>query len=247
MVFGGTDRFSVIRRLGEGGMGVVYLARDRERDGVVALKTLPIPDPSKILRLKSEFRTLAGISHANLIQLYELVSDGNDWFFTMEYVAGLDFIHHVVGAQISDLASTLSAVASPPSLVVHDLETLPITAEHVRAERHTVTNVQRMPFKIDEARLRPALRQLVGAIHSLHVAGILHLDVKPSNVLVTPTGRVVVLDFGLATRLDGRELDAPEQSITMRGTPAYMAPEQIGEGMGRRAIGTASACCSTRR
>lgn len=237
MVFDGTDRFSVIRRLGEGGMGVVYLARDRERDSVVALKTLPMPDPSKILRLKSEFRTLAGISHANLIQLYELVSDGNDWFFTMEYVAGLDFIHHVVGAQISDLASTMSAVASSPTSGemqgVHDLETLPITAsEHARAERHAVTNVQRMPFKIDETRLRPALRQLVGAIQSLHVAGILHLDVKPSNVLITPSGRVVVLDFGLATRLDGRELDASEPSASMRGTPAYMAPEQIGQGMG---------------
>ncbi|MEO8840761.1 MAG: AAA family ATPase [Kofleriaceae bacterium] len=242
MVFGGTDRFSVIRRLGEGGMGVVYLARDRERDGVVALKTLPMPDPSKILRLKSEFRALAGITHANLIQLYELVSDGNDWFFTMEYVAGIDFIHHVVGERINDYASTLSAVATPTAPRgsspggephVQELATLPLTAsDRLIAERHAVTNVDRMPFKIDETRLRPALRQLVGAIQSLHLAGILHLDVKPSNVLITPSGRVVVLDFGLAARLDGRELDVPDQAGSMRGTPAYMAPEQVGEGMG---------------
>ncbi|MEJ7596348.1 MAG: AAA family ATPase [Kofleriaceae bacterium] len=235
-MFGGTDRFSVIRRLGEGGMGVVYLARDRERDGVVALKTLPAPDPSKILRLKSEFRTLAGVAHANLIQLYELVSDGNHWFFTMEYVAGQDFVHHVVGAHLGDFTSTMDGAAAEATVRASQTPegVAPITAPVIpgrRSSANLLTNIDPVPFQVDEDRLRPALRQLVSAIHSLHGAGILHLDVKPSNVLVTPSGRVVVLDFGLATRFRGRELDAAE-SVTMRGTPAYMAPEQMGEGMG---------------
>ncbi len=81
--------------------------------------------------------------------------------------------------------------------------------------------------RLDETRLRSAMRQLCDAIGAIHGAGQLHRDLKPSNVLVTDEGRVVVLDFGLVT---GAALGGVGETISgtrLSGTPSYMAPEQV--------------------
>jgi eukaryotic-like serine/threonine-protein kinase len=74
---------------------------------------------------------------------------------------------------------------------------------------------------LDEQRLREAFVQLATGIDAIHAAGKLHRDLKPSNVLVTPGGRVVILDFGLAA--DVTQHQRPDQLL---GTPGYMPPEQ---------------------
>ena len=84
--FRGTERFELLRQLGKGGFGMVYEALDRKRNTVVALKTLRKPDAPALLRLKQEFRALADLVHPNLVNLYELYSEGEHWFFTMEMV-----------------------------------------------------------------------------------------------------------------------------------------------------------------
>src|SRR5258708_32243509 len=93
--FLGTERFRIRRRLGSGGMGVVYEAHDRETDKVVALKTLTRAEASHISRFKNEFRSLAAVSHPNLAALYEFMSDVQYWFFTIELVQGLKFLEYV--------------------------------------------------------------------------------------------------------------------------------------------------------
>ena len=93
--FKGTARFEVIRKIGEGGMGVVYEAHDRQGDTRVALKVLRHLDAEGVFRFKNEFRALQDISHPGLVSLGELFEDEGRWFFTMELVEGQDFLEYV--------------------------------------------------------------------------------------------------------------------------------------------------------
>ena len=198
--FVGTDRFELIKRLGEGGFGIVYEAFDRKRSIRVALKLLRQAEGRPLYRFKREFRALADISHPNLVALDELLTDGWHWFFTMELVRGVPVV----------------AYARP-------------SAEPTGT---TDTRVRRARGRLDEARLRFALPQLADALNTIHRVGIVHCDIKPSNVLVTPEGRVVVLDFGLASERplgesdDELSVDSSCEDLVVLGTPTYMAPEQ---------------------
>src|ERR1051326_3422760 len=97
--FQGTARFSIERRLGSGSFGVVYLAYDKERNMQVALKTLRQilrqENAEALYSFKQEFRSLADVTHPNLVALYELISDGELWFFTMEKVEGENFLGYI--------------------------------------------------------------------------------------------------------------------------------------------------------
>ncbi|MBU1241075.1 protein kinase, partial [Myxococcota bacterium] len=87
-----------------GGMGVVYAARDRQLDSIVALKTLREENPDALMRLKKEFRALQDLRHPNLISLGELFEKQGEWFFTMELVEGTDLFSWVrEGGMIANL------------------------------------------------------------------------------------------------------------------------------------------------
>ena len=221
--FVGTDRFEILRRLGAGGMGVVYEAFDAMRGEPVALKTLHCYDPQALYRLKREFRVLADMRHPNLVRLGELLEANGTWFFTMELVRGTDFLSYVGG---------LGAVAMSESPT-------PITVDANGAKRLITTparpRVRPLPSDVvgeeqaavvmacDEGRLRSALQQLAIGLAALHSADKVHRDIKPQNILATPEGRVVLLDFGLVA--DTRE-GHHSTDLHAVGTVAYMAPEQ---------------------
>src|SRR6516225_8029190 len=94
-IFTAAKRFERIRCLGEGGAGVVYEALDRERGTRVALKTLRKVTVEALTFLKREFRAMQDVHHPNLVNLGELVSDGDQCFFTMELVEGVDWLEYV--------------------------------------------------------------------------------------------------------------------------------------------------------
>jgi len=87
----GDARFQILRKLGEGGMGRVYEAYDRQRKCGVALKSLVRRDADGVYLLKNEFRSLADVVHPNIVRLHELFGDERQWFFTMELVDGVRF------------------------------------------------------------------------------------------------------------------------------------------------------------
>ncbi len=89
------NRYELVRELGAGAMGVVYAAFDRERGGPVAIKTLRSREAQALLRLKHEFRELAGLVHPNLVRLHELASQRGEWWIAMELVEGMPFTAHV--------------------------------------------------------------------------------------------------------------------------------------------------------
>jgi serine/threonine protein kinase len=213
------DRFDVVRRIGAGGMGVVYEAWDKQQRARVALKTLPGLDPRALYLFKNEFRFLADVSHPNLAALYELFSDEGQWYFTMEYVEGVHLLEHVQpGSQPGSLGPDTLTVL--PDRVISDSADLPAA----RVATHSGTRAL-----CDLDRLRSSLIQLTRALMALHGAGVMHRDLKPSNIKVTPEGRLVVLDFGLAAHTAARFGETTEHSGVV-GTIAYMSPEQAAGG-----------------
>ena len=94
-------RFRIVRKLGAGGMGVVYEAIDTERGGRVALKTLKSIEPQAARRFKNEFRALSDLRHPNVIELYELHATEHRLYFTMRLVDGCDWLSWVRDSEMS--------------------------------------------------------------------------------------------------------------------------------------------------
>lgn len=199
MQFPSTQRYEIRGVLGRGGAGVVYEAHDTQSQALVALKTIETLDGESLYRLKREFRLLADVQHKNLVRLGELSCEGERWFFTMQLVRGRPFVDYVRAAE--PLVSAHPGAGGGGSL-------RPQGAPHAA----------RLAF--DEVRLRSALVQVIQALSALHDAGYVHRDVKPSNILVTDDGQVVLLDFGLSQLI--QQTKSTGDSL---GTPAYMAPE----------------------
>ncbi len=201
--------YLIEKELGRGGMGTVYKALDRKRQLHVALKMLHRGGGTEISRLKHEFRALADLVHPNLVVRDELRYVDRRWFFTMELVEGKHFTQYVRGPHERDGPKTSLTERTPEA--------------NDRIEGET-TDAATLRCQAQFVRLRRCLEQLVQGLYALHERGKLHCDVKPSNVLVTSEGRVVLVDFGLVAKLDAD----PGRTVgeSAGGTLPYMAPEQ---------------------
>lgn len=197
------ERFHSLRLLGEGATSRVFEVEDRWRGGRYALKQLRRDriSAARIAKLRAELLILTGNAHQNLASGYELVCEEGMPSLEMELVAGVDFLRYV---------RPDAAVVSDP-LATHTADTF-VASSCRQAEALGGT--------LEVTRLRSALRQIAAGLRSLHDRGHLHCDLKPENVIVTPEGRAVIVDFGSCSRVGLR----PGQFC---GTPGFMPPEQL--------------------
>jgi eukaryotic-like serine/threonine-protein kinase len=185
-VLGG--RYEILQLLGEGGMGAVYKARDRELDRFVALKLIRpelAANPSILARFKQELLLSREVTHRNVIRIFDLGDADGVKFITMEFVEG------------QDLRSLIQEKKKLPPEEAVDL-----------------------------------MLQVCRALEAAHTLGIIHRDLKPQNIMLDRTGRILVMDFGLARMVEG---DGMTQTGALVGTMEYMSPEQaLGKDLDQR-------------
>jgi serine/threonine protein kinase/tetratricopeptide (TPR) repeat protein len=176
-VLGG--RYEILQLLGEGGMGAVYKAQDRELDRPVALKLIRpemASNPSILARFKQELLLSRQVTHKNVIRIFDLGDADGVKFITMEFVEGRDL-----------------------RALIQEKET----------------------FSPEEA--VEIMQQVCQALEAAHSVGVIHRDLKPQNIMQDQSGRILVMDFGLARTMEG---DGMTQVGALVGTMEYMSPEQ---------------------
>lgn len=193
-MFENLGQYRILDRIGSGGLGEVYRARDTRFGRTVAIKVLPADltsDPERREQLLSDARAAATLSHPNIATLYEIGEDQGHLFLVFEFVPG----------------QTLKSIVGG----------------------HPMNPRRAIDLGV----------QIADALADGHAVDIVHGDLKPDNVIVTPKGNAKVLDFGLARwtgggslrekAVDGEEV-ALAESEALRGTVAYLSPEQaLGE------------------
>jgi eukaryotic-like serine/threonine-protein kinase len=177
-------QYRLLDRLGAGGMGEVYRARDTVLERDVALKFLAAhlaQDADHRRRFLREAQAAARLAHPNIVTIHDVIEHAGRPVFVME---------HVEGRPLDRFDDD-----RPPAF----------------------------------AMILELALQLADALRAAHAGGVVHRDIKPSNILVDRTGRVRVVDFGIASLAGARELTRTGSTL---GTVGYMSPEQA---LGREA------------
>nr|WP_052479145.1 serine/threonine-protein kinase [Kibdelosporangium sp. MJ126-NF4]CEL22550.1 serine/threonine protein kinase [Kibdelosporangium sp. MJ126-NF4]CTQ89406.1 serine/threonine protein kinase [Kibdelosporangium sp. MJ126-NF4] len=196
------DRYELVRPLGRGGMGEVWLGRDHRLDREVAVKllrpsVLPVGADVETLisRFNREARMTAKLENPGVPAVYDTGTDEDDLYLVMQLIGGAD-------------------------LAEFQAENEPVPVAWVVAIGAQITSV----------------------LAAAHSAGLVHRDLKPRNVMITESGEIKVLDFGIALL---RDVDMTRITRTSEavGTPAYMAPEQAMHGQSSPSVDLYSLGC----
>lgn len=171
--------YRVVRLLGSGGMGSVYLAVNTSIDQQVAIKVLRpefARNPELRAKFKQEAELLCSLDHPGIVKFLNYVEKPEGVFLIMEYVKG-------------------------------------ITLEDYIKKKNGL---------IVESKAYPLLKEILDAFEYAHSKGIVHQDIKPSNIIIQDDGHIKIMDFGIA-----RIISESQHNGNVMGTPEYMSPEQI--------------------
>lgn len=211
--------FEILSLIGRGGMGAVFLAKQVSLDRQVALKVVAgsgLAGNRMLERFRREARALAKVTHPNIVPIYEVGEEGPYSYFAMEYVRGvsLDVVLNAIrksppsrraGAVMQDCLRREQLAASTTGEPAKAGAGAEVDADYIAAISRVVIRVAR-------------------ALDYGHQQGIIHRDVKPSNILIGPEGTPKLVDFGLA-RVQSQETIT--EAGEFFGTPNYVSPEHI--------------------
>jgi len=219
--------YEIRRELGRGGMGVVYAARQTSMQRDVALKVLfPSVTGSRrsVERFQREARAAGRVQHTNIVPVYTMGQVDGVWFYAMELVEGPSFaallgrmreLGDVPGEEHLTLLRSRASTAPSPAEAEDRVPWRPDLSDGL-AEMHGSLGYFR-----NVARL---FGGVADALQAAHEDGILHRDVKPSNLILDQKGVLKIADFGVA-RI-GDESASMTMTGELLGTPVYMSPEQ---------------------
>jgi WD40 repeat protein/serine/threonine protein kinase len=203
--------YELLEPIARGGMGIVYKARHKRLNRIVALKLIlsgQLARRADIDRFHAEAEAAASLDHPNIVPIYEVGQHDGQHYFAMKLFEG----GSLAGAQAR-------SASEGPEGEVRDRRSE--VREGQASSRNLKSKIQNLKSPASSARL---LSTISRAVHYAHQRGILHRDLKPSNILLDEHGRPYVTDFGLAKRVEGE--DSVTRSGAIIGTPLYMAPEQ---------------------
>ncbi|MFN0130659.1 MAG: serine/threonine-protein kinase [Verrucomicrobiales bacterium] len=191
--------YDLLRQIGRGGMGVVYEARQLSLNRIVALKMILGGDlasmsPPTVRRFKVEAEAAAKLTHPNIVAIHEFGEHDGLPFFTMQRIDG------------PCLDTEMAALALPSV-----------------AGKDSGKDIDKTAAGQAQVRIAKLVATLARALHYAHEQGVIHCDVKPSNILIDNGGEPHLTDFGIARLLDQ---DGQLTKSGVIGSPRYMSPEQ---------------------
>ncbi len=218
-------RFQLIRKIGGGGMGVVYLAEQEGEPRRVALKVIR-PDrvyyPKEVARFRREVEAVAKLRHPGIVSVISVGQDQEIPYLAMEWLEGAT-LYEVLRCFDGQRAEDLSG--EDLWKAVRDLG----SRESEREDCPKETEIPELfQGTWSQCCLRIA-REIAEVLKYSHKRGTIHRDIKPSNIWITPMGRTVLIDFGLARPRDASQLTRTGAQL---GSLLYMSPEQVAGGSG---------------
>lgn len=213
--------FRICREIGRGGIWVVYHAEQCSLSRDVALKVLHVSatlDAEKIARFMSEVEVVAGLNHDHIVPVYSVGQHSGARFFAMKLIDGRP-LSQLIGADSDIVTGTTARITA---------DTTQTNAANARANVSAMDGFDRKTKSFRT--IASAIAKIADALHYVHELGIVHRDVKPSNILIDRSGKPWLTDFGLAYIDRDESLTA---TGALLGTLSYMSPEQA---MGGRIV-----------